>query len=116
MRPPACAAVLATLEVLERERLPDRARTMGATWMTRLRERTTGRGVREVRGRGLMVGVELEGGAARALAVTRRLLAGGWIVLTGGKTGDALTLTPPLDIEVTLLDAFADALARALDP
>jgi 4-aminobutyrate aminotransferase-like enzyme len=109
-------AALATLEVLERERLAERARTAGASWMKRLRERTAGRGVREVRGRGLMVGVELEGGGARALAVTRRLLASGWIVLTGGATGDALTLTPPLDIDAVLLDAFADALAGALGP
>ena len=114
--PPACAAALATLEVLEREGLPERARVAGASWMSRLREQTTGRGVREVRGRGLMVGVELEGGAARALSVTRRLLGGGWIVLTGGARGDALTLTPPLDIEGALLDAFADALAVALGP
>jgi 4-aminobutyrate aminotransferase/(S)-3-amino-2-methylpropionate transaminase len=114
--PPACAAAVATLAVLERERLPERARTTGASWMNRLRERTTGRGVREVRGRGLMVGVELEGGAARALGVTRRLLAGGWIVLTGGVAGDALTLTPSLDIETSLLDAFVDALADALGP
>jgi 4-aminobutyrate aminotransferase-like enzyme len=112
--PPACAAALATLEVLEREGLPDRARAAGTRWMDRLRERTSGRGVREVRGRGLMVGVELEGGEGRALAVTRRLLARGWIVLTGGGAGDTLTLTPPLDVEDALLDAFADALAAAL--
>lgn len=114
--PPACAAALATLETLEREGLPERARTTGARWMSRLRERTTGLGVREIRGRGLMVGIELEGGAARALAVTRRLLSSGWIVLTGGTRGDVLTLTPPLDIEAGLLDAFADALAMALGP
>jgi 4-aminobutyrate aminotransferase/(S)-3-amino-2-methylpropionate transaminase len=112
--PPVCAAALATIDVLERERLPDRARVAGARWMERLRERTAGRGVREVRGRGLMVGVALEGGAARALGVTRRLLAGGWIVLTGGAAGDALTLTPPLDVDEALLDAFTGALVSAL--
>ena len=112
--PPACAAALATLDALEQRKLPGRAGVVGARWMERLRERTSGRGVREVRGRGLMVGVELEGGGGRALVVTRRLLAGGWIVLTGGSTGDTLTLTPPLDVEDALLDAFADALAVAL--
>ena len=80
---------------------------------TRLRSKLEGCGVAEVRGRGLMVGVELEGGAARALAVTRRLLQRGWIVLTGGAAGDVLTLTPPLDIDEALLDAFADALAAS---
>jgi 4-aminobutyrate aminotransferase-like enzyme len=112
--PPLCVAVLATLEVLERERLPERARGAGALWMERLRERTAGRGVKEVRGRGLMVGVALDGGTGRALAVTRRLLESGWIVLTGGAAGDVLTLTPPLDAPEALLDGFGDALARAL--
>ena len=98
--PLACAAALATLDALER-RTPAGARA--ATWASagcrRFASGPRGRGVREVRGRGLMVGVELEGGAARALAVTRRLLARGWIVLTGGAAGDVLTLTPPLDID-----------------
>jgi 4-aminobutyrate aminotransferase/(S)-3-amino-2-methylpropionate transaminase len=112
--PPACAAALATLATLEDGGLPMRARDVGSRWMGRLRANLDGRGVADVRGRGLMIGVELEGGAARALAVTRRLLQGGWIVLTGGELGDVLTLTPPLDIDETLLDAFADALADAL--
>jgi 4-aminobutyrate aminotransferase/(S)-3-amino-2-methylpropionate transaminase len=112
--PLACAAALATLEVLEHQGLPQRAREVGARWMGRLREATAGRGVREVRGRGLMLGVALEGGAGRALAVTHRLLTRGWIVLTGGVTGDALTLTPPLDIDESLLEAFSDALADTL--
>jgi 4-aminobutyrate aminotransferase-like enzyme len=38
----------------------------------------------------------------------------GYIVLTGGVSGDVLTLTPPLDIDEDLLRAFADALSRAL--
>jgi 4-aminobutyrate aminotransferase/(S)-3-amino-2-methylpropionate transaminase len=78
--------------------------------MARIRTGTRGAGVADVRGRGLMVGVELEGGAGRALAVTRGLLERGWIVLTGGPRGDVLTLTPPLDVDEGLLDAFADAL------
>jgi 4-aminobutyrate aminotransferase-like enzyme len=74
--------------------------------------------VREVRGRGLMVGVALDGGARggapRALAVMRALLEAGWIVLTGGRAGDVLTLTPALTVPEPLLDAFAGALAGAL--
>jgi 4-aminobutyrate aminotransferase/(S)-3-amino-2-methylpropionate transaminase len=61
-----------------------------------------------------MVGVELDGGSGRALAVARRLLRSGWIVLTGGVGGNVLTLTPPLDIDERLLDAFVDALDTAL--
>jgi 4-aminobutyrate aminotransferase/(S)-3-amino-2-methylpropionate transaminase len=112
--PLACAAAVAALAALEDGRLPERAEAVGTRWMDRLRERTRGCGVLEVRGQGLMVGVALDGGAARALAVTRRLLSQGWIVLTGGTGGDVLTLTPPLDIDEGLLDAFAATLAGCL--
>jgi 4-aminobutyrate aminotransferase/(S)-3-amino-2-methylpropionate transaminase len=111
--PIACAAAVATLDAVEGAGLPDRARTVGERWMKRLRT-VTRRGVLEVRGRGLMVGVAIEGGAGPAAAVTRGLLERGWIVLTGGPAGDVLTLTPPLDIDASLLDAFADALADVL--
>ena len=47
---------------------------------------------------------------AEALAVARALLARGYIVLTGGVRGDALTLSPPLTIAPELLSAFAAAL------
>jgi 4-aminobutyrate aminotransferase/(S)-3-amino-2-methylpropionate transaminase len=112
--PLACAAALATLDALEELNLSARAHAVGGRWMGRLRERLGGAGVVEVRGSGLMVGIELEGGAPRALAVTRRLLARGWIVLTGGARGDVLTLTPPLTIDEALLDAFVDILADVL--
>jgi 4-aminobutyrate aminotransferase-like enzyme len=113
--PLACAAASATLGALEAAHLPERARRAGERWMATLRERTAGRGVAEVRGRGLMIGVLLEGGAKRATAVTRGLLERGWIVLTGGTRGDVLTLTPPLDIADRLLDAFPDVLRVALE-
>ena len=112
--PLACAAAVATLEAVEGARLPERARTVGERWRARLERATSGGGVSAVRGRGLMVGVALEGGAGRALGVTRKLLDLGWIVLTGGVAGDVLTLTPALDVDESLLDAFADALADAL--
>jgi 4-aminobutyrate aminotransferase/(S)-3-amino-2-methylpropionate transaminase len=112
--PLACAAAVATLDALRAQRLPERSRAAGARWRETLRARTEGRGVRDVRGGGLMVGVQVAGGAGEALAVARRLLARGWIVLTGGSAGDVVTLTPPLDIDEALLDAFAGALAETL--
>jgi len=114
--PIGCAAAVATLEAIGRADLPSRARRLGAWWMNRLRDRLAERHVAEITGRGLMVGVSIEGGSARALAVTRRLLMRGWIVVIGGTQGDVLTLTPSLAIEQTLLDAFADALVEALAP
>jgi 4-aminobutyrate aminotransferase-like enzyme len=112
--PLACAAAIATLDAIAQRGLPERARDLGLRWSKALRDRTAGVGVVDVRGRGLMVGMALEGGAGRALAVARRLLGRGWIVLTGGIRGDVLTLTPPLDIDEALLDAFNGVVAEVL--
>jgi 4-aminobutyrate aminotransferase/(S)-3-amino-2-methylpropionate transaminase len=112
--PLVCAAAVAVLDALEEGRWVVRAEAVGRRWIDRLRNRIGGCGVLEVRGRGLMVGVVVAGGAARALAVSSRLLSRGWIVLTGGPAGDVLTLTPPLDIDEALLDAFADTLPSCL--
>jgi len=102
--PPACAALLATLAAVQEEDLPRRASRVGAAFASELQSRGFG-----VRARGLMVGVVLEDASA-ALAVARRLLAKGFIVLTGGARGEVLTLSPALTIAPELLRAFVDAL------
>jgi 4-aminobutyrate aminotransferase/(S)-3-amino-2-methylpropionate transaminase len=112
--PIACAAARAALKAIAEERLPERARILGERWIAELRGCAVGRGVAGIHGRGLMIGVAVEGGAGRALDLTRRLLERGWIVLTGGTRGDVLTLTPPLDIDDRLLSAFTRVLADAL--
>jgi 4-aminobutyrate aminotransferase-like enzyme len=112
--PTACAAALATLGELRRGRLVERSRRLGERWRGALAVALEGRGVLDVRGRGLMVGVHVDGGAARALRVGRALLGRGYIVLTGGVAGDVLTLTPPLTIAEALLESFTEALASAL--
>ena len=66
-------------------------------------------------GRGLMLGVHL-GSAARALAVSRRLLRGGWLTLTGGVSGDVLTLSPPLTLPEARIGPFVEALQAAHAP
>ncbi len=109
--PIGCVAALAVLDALEGMVATGTA----SEWSDVLRDRTLGRGVREVRGEGRMIGVHVEGGASRALAVTRALLRRGWIVLTGGIAGDVLTLTPPLVLSRELWSAFAVALAGALE-
>ena len=71
-------------------------------------------GVRGISGRGLMVGLALHGGAARALRIARSLLECGYIVLTGGVAGDVLTFTPALTIESSVLHDFDQALLQVL--
>jgi 4-aminobutyrate aminotransferase/(S)-3-amino-2-methylpropionate transaminase len=113
--PIACAAALATLDALASEKLVTRAREVGERWTLALLDQLRERRVAQVRGRGMMIGVEVEGGAARALAASRALLSRGYLVLTGGTKGDVLTLTPPLNIDEPLLGAFASALAECLN-
>jgi 4-aminobutyrate aminotransferase/(S)-3-amino-2-methylpropionate transaminase len=109
--PPACAAAVATLEAVSSRRLPDRARELGDRWREELRAACGDRA--RVRGRGLMVGLVLADSAA-ALRASRKLLARGYVVLTGGEQGRALTLSPPLTIEPALLSAFATTLGEVL--
>jgi 4-aminobutyrate aminotransferase/(S)-3-amino-2-methylpropionate transaminase len=108
--PPACAAALATLDAVVSRGLADRARSVGDCFQDELRAACGDRAT--VRGRGLMVGIELADAKA-ALVTARRLLQRGYIVLTGGPAGNALTLSPPLTIAPELLSAFAEALRSA---
>lgn len=105
--PPACAAVVATLAELARLDLPRRAREEGA----HLRERLERAGL-VVDGEGLMLGVRFDS-AGEALAVARALLHRGYIVLTGGRRGEALTLTPALTLDRALVDGFVEAVVAA---
>jgi 4-aminobutyrate aminotransferase/(S)-3-amino-2-methylpropionate transaminase len=112
--PVSCAAGLATLRVLERDRLPSRARSEGERWLGQLRARLEQLpGVRDVRGRGLLVGIELDSGE-RARRATHGLLRAGWIALAEGPRADVIALTPPLDAPRELLDAATDALVEVL--
>ena len=85
--PLACAAALATLDAIRTAR--SRIVHVGAATISsssfRRRRRAIAR-VREVRGRGLMIGIHLDS-QARALGTMRALLERGWIVLTGGSRG-----------------------------
>ncbi len=112
--PLACAAALATLEVMENEQLAVRAVRVGEPFRDRLRDKLAAHAcVRSVRGVGLLLGVELDGGA-RGLRLVRRLLERGYLVLPAGPDARVLSLTPPLSIETELLDGFAAALGEAL--
>lgn len=69
--------------------------------------------VREVRGRGLMMGVEMDSGE-RVLDLTKTLLKAGVIVLPDGPNGDVLALTPPLGIGGEEIDFLAKLIESEL--
>jgi 4-aminobutyrate aminotransferase len=102
--PVSCAAALATLGVLEEDGCYERARRLGAVAVAHLRAVP---GPVDVRGVGLMIGVELAD-KATAASVQARCLAAGLIVLLCGPGENVLRLIPPLIISD---DEFALGLA-----
>ncbi len=90
--PLACAASRAVLRALQEQRLPERAAQLGATLLERLRAAPLP-AVREVRGLGLMVGIELR---QKVTPVLKALMGRGVWALPAGE--HVLRLLPPLVI------------------
>ncbi|QEL63524.1 bifunctional arginase/ornithine aminotransferase [Oryzomicrobium terrae] len=107
--PLAATVALEALELLLDEDLPARSARLGAWLLERLRGIASPL-IKEVRGRGLFVGVEVQGVSARA--VVDGLLAAG--VVTKDTHGTVIRLAPPLTIDEATLAAAADALERVL--
>ena len=108
--PVACAAALATIEVLEP--LLERSRDLGARALDVLRA-APNTAVRDVRGVGLMLAVELDSRNA-AEAVQARCFDEGMLVLTCGPESNVLRLIPPLTITDVELDLALRILTVAL--
>jgi acetylornithine/LysW-gamma-L-lysine aminotransferase len=107
--PVVSAAAGATLDVIEQEELAAHADEVGAYLRAEL-EAELGDAARDVRGSGLMVGVEVKRGANRILrdlALNHRVLA-----LPAGRT--VVRLLPPLVAEREHCDAVVDALAEVV--
>ena len=101
--PLAASAAIATLEVLGKEALPERAKTMGARYLAELRAALAGSAqVREVRGSGFMLGIVLCERPGAASQLMRRLLQAGYITSTGGGQREVLVLTPALNIDESI--------------
>ncbi len=103
--PLACACALETLKIVEDERLLSRVQKLGEQMANLLRENPSDiEGIAEVRGRGMMIGVEIvnpKTGApdpARAWRVVVDSLKKGVILLTSGMAGNVISITPPLPI------------------
>ena len=94
----ACAAAIAVLEVMERERLVENAARVGEYLIGQLKQLP----VKEVRGRGLMIGIEIEGSGAEF----RKRLLFGEQVFTGGAGASTVRLLPALGLPQELADRF----------
>jgi 4-aminobutyrate aminotransferase-like enzyme len=111
--PLACAAALAVLDILGRDRLPERAARLGATVARRLAAWPDRHALVACRGRGLLWGVELHTRrrARNVVAAARRR---GLLLLAGGPGGQVLQLVPPLTISQMQLAHALDLLESAL--
>ena len=111
--PLACAAALATLDVLQEQGLPLRAQRLDGLMGDRLLPLAAHPAVSEVRGLGLLWGVELDNpGLAKAWA--RGALERGVLALAGGPEGRVLQIVPPLTITRQQLSAALDILLACL--
>ncbi|MFL5342307.1 MAG: aspartate aminotransferase family protein [Gemmataceae bacterium] len=121
--PLACAAALANLRLLRDEELPERAKDMGAKLLAALRElfeRLLPAHTGDVRGKGLLIGVELvkdqatkEPAPRLAKRLTMRCLRGGLMI---GTSWDwhTLIVMPPLVLDDATMNAALDVLESAL--
>lgn len=106
--PIACAAALATLDVIQKQRLAEKAGTLGTYFMERLKSLKNDK-IREVRGLGLMIGIELK---EKAGPYVQALMEKGVIVLLAG--ANVIRLLPPLVITKEEIDQALKALQEVL--
>jgi predicted acetylornithine/succinylornithine family transaminase len=107
--PVVCAAALAVLDEIEERDLLANCRSRSAQLVAGLKQIE---GVRDVRGRGLLLAAVLEGEFAAEVAA--RALAGGLIV--NAVRPDAIRLTPPLTVNAAEVDSALDLLSKAMAP
>ncbi len=106
--PLVCAAGRAFIEQMIEERLPEQARQKGAYLLDQFR-RISSRRVREVRGLGLMLGIELR---ERAQAYVSALMKEGVLALLAGPT--VIRFLPPLIISRDEMDQVVGAVRKVL--
>ncbi len=107
--PMGCAAALAALDALVNDGLIERSATLGTWLLETLRETLPTTQVREVRGLGLMIGIELR---SKVAPILRALQERGVLALPAGAT--VLRLLPPLVIEKADLERVVEAIQVVL--
>ncbi len=110
--PIAAAVGLAALDTLIEEGLVERSARLGSHLLARLRA-IENPVIREVRGRGLFAGVELDRDSASAATVATKLLQAG--VLTKDTHRNTIRFAPPLIIDESQIDWVTDRVAEVLD-
>ncbi len=105
----ACAASIAVLDIIEKENLVANAAEMGKYLVENI---SPLEGIKEVRGLGLMVGIELEFPCAD---IRKELLFNHKIFTGSSSNKNTLRILPPLNIGKTELDMFVSAFCKTLE-
>lgn len=103
----ACAAAIAVLEIFEQENLVENARKVGEYLMTELKQIP---GIKEVRGRGLMIGMEFD----YPVKELRTRLIKEERVFTGATGTNMIRLLPPLVLTIEQAQDFINRFKNAL--
>lgn len=118
--PVGCAMAIAQINQIKKQSLPQRSAPLGAFLMEKLRAEIVvpGHSV-EIRGRGLMVGLEItkaDGTPASALVLeaVNAMLHRGFILLPEGEFGNVISFSPPLVITKAQLASVVKALKAVL--
>lgn len=101
-----CAAAIAVLDVIDSEKLIENAAEVGEYALMRLKEIEQSGKIKDVRGRGLMIGFDIDGDASTA----RRKLLFDRHVFTGGAGASTIRLLPALNVSKEHIDQFINAL------
>jgi acetylornithine aminotransferase len=105
--PLACAAALGVIEVMQKDNLIQNAQIQGDYLINALRNT---KGVKTVRGKGLMIGFEMEEG----LEDIRKVLLNDCKIFTGEAKPNVIRLLPSLAITRTDIDLFLNGLQKAI--
>jgi 4-aminobutyrate aminotransferase/(S)-3-amino-2-methylpropionate transaminase len=120
--PIACAAALAAIEIIESEKLVDRARHLGEIMTSALTAIASKHSeIGEIRGRGAMIAIELVKSGTKdpnpelMAKVIKYCQSKGVLILTAGSYGNVIRFLPPLVITDELLKDALGVLAEAFD-
>ncbi len=102
----ACAAAIAVLDTIKKENLIANAAEVGEYVLEKLKD--FGSPVTDVRGRGLMIGIDIDGDGSAA----RRKLLFDHHIFTGGAGASTVRLLPALNITKQQMDEFLTALKK----
>jgi 2,2-dialkylglycine decarboxylase (pyruvate) len=120
--PVSCAAGLASLEEIIENRLPEKARQIGAAWQSRIREKQKRlEMIGDIRGRGLLQGVEIvrdpvtkEPAPQECESIFRTCLEEGLLFSVRGPHKNVLRFVPPFTTTEQQLDQATEILAKAI--